>query len=67
MDFAAFGKNLKRARYRKDLTQAEVAQKAGVNVNYYARLERGEANPTLELLSKITRILDVKSGELLPF
>lgn len=43
------------------LTQKEVAEKAGVHTNYYARVERDEENPSLEILKKLTKILKVKS------
>lgn len=38
------GKRLKEARLRLNLTQLEVAEKAGVSRNYYSRIERGEVN-----------------------
>lgn len=61
------GKKLKAAREKKEMTQAEVAEKADMNVNYYARIERGEENPTLELLQRIIKALKVKSSDILPF
>jgi transcriptional regulator with XRE-family HTH domain len=41
------GKNIKKARKKADLTQAEVAEKAEIHVNYFARIERGEENHRL--------------------
>lgn len=35
-------KILKKARLNAGLTQAEVTEKAGIHVNYYARIERAE-------------------------
>ncbi len=61
------GKKLKAVREKKDLTQVEVATKADVNVNYYARIERGEENPSLDILQRIIKALKVKSSEILPF
>ena len=40
--FKDLGDKLKRAREKAKMTQAEVAAKAGIHVNYYARIERGE-------------------------
>ena len=37
--------NIKRVRLHKAMTQVEVAQKAGMNSNYYAKIERGETHP----------------------
>jgi transcriptional regulator with XRE-family HTH domain len=58
---------IKQIRHRKSLTQVEVAKKAGISTNYYARLERGEVKPSVETLEKITRALKVKSSDVLPF
>lgn len=63
----SIGRQLQQARQRKDLTQAEVAKRAGTNVNYYAKLERGEAVPSLKMLEKIVKALDIKSSDVLPF
>lgn len=57
-------KALKRARKEARLTQLEVAEKARVSVNYYARIERGEANPSLETLKDLMRILEIKTLEI---
>lgn len=64
---AQIGKGLHAARTRKGLTQIEVAKKAGTNVNYYAKLERGESVPSLKMLEKIIKVLGVKSSDVLPF
>lgn len=60
-------KNLKQTRLRVGLTQAEVADKAKINVNHYAKLERGEIKPSVETLQKITKALGVKSSDIFPF
>ncbi len=61
------GKNLKKARKNQRREQVEVAEEAGINPSYYARLERGEGNPTLEVLYAVIRALRVKSSDVLPF
>lgn len=61
------GKNLKKARQKAGLTQAEVASKSDIHVNYYARIERGEVNPTIDILEAIARALKTKSSEILSF
>jgi len=61
------GFKLKKARSKKKLTQAQVAEKAGINTNYYACIERGEVNVSTEKLLKIVKVLGVKSSEVLPF
>ena len=61
------GKNLRDVRSDKRMTQAEVAQKAGISTNYYARIERGEVVISVEVLEGLTKALGVKSGDILPF
>lgn len=61
------GRQLQAVRQRKGLTQAEVAKHAGTNTNYYAKLERGEAVPSLKMLEKVVKALGIKSSDVLPF
>lgn len=61
------GKNIRKARQKLDLTQAEVAKKAGVNMNYYSRIERGEVNSSIEIVENIAKVLKVKSSDILTF
>lgn len=61
------GRQLHGARQRKNLTQAEVARRAGTTVNHYAKIERGEVVPSLKTLEKIVKALGVKSSDVLPF
>lgn len=61
------GKNIKKARQKSKLTQAELAEKAGIHTNYYARLERGEVNPSMEIVENIAKALKVKSSDIMPF
>lgn len=59
------GIKLRAIREKAHLTQQEVADAAGVHVNYYARIERGEENPTYERLLDIKKALKVKNLGLL--
>ncbi len=61
------GDSIKRIRLEQDQTQADVAKRAGLSTNYYARIERGDAAATIEALQKIARALSVKSADILPF
>lgn len=61
------GSKLKATREKENLTQVEVATKADINVNYYARIERGEENPSLDILQRIIKALKAKSSDILPF
>jgi transcriptional regulator with XRE-family HTH domain len=58
---------LKNIRQDQRMTQLEVAAKAGINVNYYAKLERAESTPSLKTLKKVVTALGVHSSDVLPF
>ena len=53
-------KIFKEAREKQDLTQKEVAEKAGIDDNYYARIERAEVAARGEILNKVAKALGVK-------
>ncbi len=59
------GKNIKKARLDAELTQAQVADKAGIHVNYFARIERGIQTPSVDVLEAIANAVKVKAAELL--
>ena len=52
-------KILKDAREKAGLTQAEVAEKAGIHFNYYARVERGEVTPRVDIVDNLARALKI--------
>lgn len=53
-------KILKTAREKACLTQAEVAEKAGIHFNYYARVERGEVTPRVDIVENIAKALKIE-------
>ncbi len=59
-------KKLKSAREKEDLTQLEVAKKAKITVTYYAMAERGEVNPSFDILNKLIKILKINASEIFP-
>ncbi len=59
------GEKLRSIRETAHLTQQEVADASGMHVNYYARIERGEENPTYDKLQDIKKALKIKSLDLL--
>lgn len=56
---------LRKARLDQQLTQAEVAKKAGISENHYAQIERGEKNPTTSTFLNIISAIGVSSKEIL--
>lgn len=55
---------MKVARAAKDMSQSELAEKAGVTRQTIGMIESGEYNPTLNLCIKICRVLDKTLDEL---
>lgn len=66
-DLEKIGKKLRKARKELNLKQSEVADKVGINSNYYARIERGEVQAALDTLKEIAKILKIKLSDILPF
>ncbi len=59
------GKRIKSIREKAGLTQADVAKKVGMNINYFAVIERGEVTTTPENLAKISKALGVDISEII--
>lgn len=59
--FSEQGMQFRKAREKAGLTQADVAKAAGVDVSYYAEIERGEVNPTFEKIQAIMKVVKIKS------
>jgi transcriptional regulator with XRE-family HTH domain len=53
------GRNIRKAREEKRLTQEEVSERIGVNVKNYQRIEYGERPISTRNLFRIARRLDV--------
>ena len=55
---------LRRMRLSQELTQEKVAEEAGINVQYYSRIERGEKKPKFETILSISKALNRKPVEI---
>ncbi len=53
------GDNIRAERARANLKQIEVAERAGMALAQYARLERGQTNSALTLYAQIAQALEV--------
>jgi transcriptional regulator with XRE-family HTH domain len=62
---AIFGKNVKAERLKQELSQEELAFRAGLKRSYLSDLERGTRNPSIRVLGRIAASLDVNPGDLL--
>lgn len=52
-------------RAHLDLTQAEVARRAGINRSYLSELERGQARATIGTAGELAEALETTVGALL--
>lgn len=64
-DTRAIGNKLLAIRKRMGMTQAEVAEAAGLSDRAYADIERGAVNMRVETLLRICKVLHVTPDELL--
>jgi transcriptional regulator with XRE-family HTH domain len=60
-----FGRILRGLRRAQNLTQEELAHRAGMDVTYLSDLERGRWNPSLAMLVDLARGLGLHPSELL--
>ena len=58
-------RNVRLARQRAEISQEELADRAGIDRSYGSRIERGAANPSIEILAKLAAVLGVKTSSLL--
>ena len=59
-----FGQNVRRIRLEKKLTIEGLATDVGLSYSYMGQLQRGERNPTLDVVERIAKALGVKAIEL---
>jgi transcriptional regulator with XRE-family HTH domain len=62
---AIVARNLRILRKQKGLSQEELAFQARINRNYVGQIEREEKSPTVDVLEKLTKVLEVDPPELL--
>jgi transcriptional regulator with XRE-family HTH domain len=63
---ALLGREIRRLREKKELSQEEFAGRAGIDRAYYGGIERGERNVAALNLIKIADALDLEVGTLFP-
>lgn len=60
-----FAKNLRRIRALRELSQEALALEAGVERTYIGLLEREKSSPTIDMVAKLARVLEVDPSELI--
>jgi len=58
----SFGRRVR--KLRGQLTQGELAHRAGISPGFLARIERGLQDPTLTTIEKLAKALRIKPGQL---
>lgn len=59
------GKNLKRIRTEKGISQGDIARALDVGRSFITNIENGKTNPTLATIAKIAKVVGVSTDELL--
>ena len=57
--------NLRRKRHDQNMTQEELAERAGVSARYVGAIERGDVSASVTVLGQIAEALGVEPGDLL--
>ncbi len=64
--YREIGVRIRATRQSLKLTQAQVAEKAGIDASFYGQLERGTNTASLKTLFAVAAVLGVEPSELLP-
>ena len=59
-----FGRNVRKQRKLRGLSQEELAERAELHPPYVSGIETGYRNPTVKIIGRIARALDVTPAEL---
>jgi transcriptional regulator with XRE-family HTH domain len=62
-----FGKNLRKIRKNRNMSQETLAIKAETSRSQIARIERGEINPTITTVKKIAEVFQIEIQILFQF
>ena len=62
---ARLARNLRKLRLARGWSQEDFADRAGIHRTYVSDLERGARNPTISVVDKLAKGLEVSCGELL--
>ncbi|OUQ60514.1 hypothetical protein B5E58_01190 [Tyzzerella sp. An114] len=65
IDYKVIGNRIKSNRKCANLTQEELAEKLGISISYESRMERGATKISLEMLGRISDVLNIPISLLL--
>ncbi|MGB6831180.1 MAG: helix-turn-helix transcriptional regulator, partial [Terracidiphilus sp.] len=59
-----FGQRVRQLRSEHGLTQEQLAERAGISVDFLSLIERGKSSPSFENLDELADALEVSVAEL---
>lgn len=65
INFRLIGQRIKNSRREKELTQEVFSELLGVSIEHLSRIETGSCRPSLQLIEKICRILEISEESLM--
>lgn len=60
-----YGRKVRKRRRDLDLTQRQLAEKAGLAINYVGLIERGEKNSSLTVIQALAKALQCEPKDLI--
>lgn len=54
------GRSIKLRRKALKITQSDLSQLANISINTLYKIERGQTNPTIDIIEKITNVLGLE-------
>ena len=60
-----FGGRLKQRRQTLGLTQAQLCEQTGITAAYISFIERGRANPTLDMMVKLSEAVGAEAWDMI--
>ena len=60
----SLGDRLRQIRFKKNLSQEEVALRAEITTAYYGQVERNKKSPTIRILEKICNALGINLSDI---
>ncbi len=64
-DSIKLGKNLKKIRTKKGISQGDIARALDVSRGYISNIENGKTNPTLATISRLAKAVGISIDELM--
>jgi transcriptional regulator with XRE-family HTH domain len=62
-----FGQRVRFMRSKRGLTQEQLAERAGISVDFLSLIERGKSSPSFENLDELADALEMSVAELFSF